>query len=264
MGQIISQQIDLVNRPDDNFICQNPAMSPYHPLTFGERLKQARKAKALSQSALAKKAGISQSIISDAEKGKYLSSKASPQIADALGVSAIWLATGKGPMQLPEARQTAPIIRVQDRGAIPRSHDDSLALSPFQGSAAGVYALPVFTWTEAAMANATHHERPKTYPFPEPKEAGRLIVLIQDDDSMAANTGPSFPRGTELIIDIDGTPHPGDFVLVEGAGRAHLRQFSQDVTGEIYRPLNAQYKTVDAAKAPCLGVLIAARRTIYP
>jgi transcriptional regulator with XRE-family HTH domain len=262
MGEIIGLPMPSVNRPTDTGLGQNPHMD--YDTTFGERLKAARKAAKMSQAALARRSGISQPSLSDFEGGKYLSSKLTPQIADALGVSAIWLATGKGPMRLPVRRAYPPDESLQNSGGMTRTNDDSLALSPFQGSAAGVYALPVFTWTEAAMANATHHERPKTYPFPEPKEAGRLIVLIQDDDSMAASTGPSFPQGTELIIDIDGTPRPGDFVLVEGAGRAHLRQLSQDVTGEIYRPLNAQYKTIPADGVRCIGVLIAARRTIYP
>lgn len=80
----------LVNRQSYLFNCDNANMS-----TFGERLKQARKDKGLSQSALAKLVGVKQPTIAELENEGKGSSKAS-LLARALGVSALWLSEGKG------------------------------------------------------------------------------------------------------------------------------------------------------------------------
>ena len=63
---------------------------------FGSHLKQARKLAGLTQVQLAKKVGISQSTLAELERHGY-GSAYSPQIAQALHVSATWLATGDGP-----------------------------------------------------------------------------------------------------------------------------------------------------------------------
>ena len=67
--------------------------------TLAKRLKHARAQTSLNQTQLAKKAGLkNQSIIGSLESGHRKSSAYIPAIAQALGVSAIWLATGRGPM----------------------------------------------------------------------------------------------------------------------------------------------------------------------
>lgn len=63
----------------------------------GARLKRAREARNLSQVALAKSAGVDQTTISKAERGKLdLGDTTAGRIADALGVSVGWLLTGSG------------------------------------------------------------------------------------------------------------------------------------------------------------------------
>ena len=64
--------------------------------TLAERLVWARTQKELSQSELAKLAGVSQSTIGNLESGLRLSARRIANIADALGVSALWLAEGVG------------------------------------------------------------------------------------------------------------------------------------------------------------------------
>lgn len=66
------------------------------PMSVGDRLKDIRHERKLSQRKLAAMCHISQTTISDIERGRNTSSKELPVIASALGVSAIWLATGKG------------------------------------------------------------------------------------------------------------------------------------------------------------------------
>jgi len=64
--------------------------------TFGTRLKAARKAAKLTQAVAAKKAGMSQPALSELESGQYPSSTFTAQLAHTYGVSARWLAEGRG------------------------------------------------------------------------------------------------------------------------------------------------------------------------
>ncbi|MDC6130800.1 helix-turn-helix domain-containing protein [Burkholderia gladioli] len=64
--------------------------------TLADRLKWARARSGLSQEQLGDKAGVSQSTIGNLEAGTRSSARRLPQIADALGVTALWLAEGRG------------------------------------------------------------------------------------------------------------------------------------------------------------------------
>lgn len=75
-------------------------------MSIGSRLKQARKAERLTQEQLAAKTGLKQSTISDLENGKSASSTSIATLAYALGVSALWLETGKG-VEAASSRLTA-------------------------------------------------------------------------------------------------------------------------------------------------------------
>lgn len=66
-------------------------------MSIGTRLKQARKDARLSQIELEKRSGVSQSAISDLERGKSAGSTSVAGLASVLGVRALWLETGKGP-----------------------------------------------------------------------------------------------------------------------------------------------------------------------
>jgi transcriptional regulator with XRE-family HTH domain len=65
--------------------------------TLADRLVDARAKKGISQEKLAELAGVSQSTIGNLESGTRATARRLPQIAAALGVSAIWLAEGTGP-----------------------------------------------------------------------------------------------------------------------------------------------------------------------
>jgi transcriptional regulator with XRE-family HTH domain len=64
--------------------------------TLAERLAWARAKKDISQERLATLSGVSQSTIGNLEAGLRSSARKLPQIANALGVSALWLAEGLG------------------------------------------------------------------------------------------------------------------------------------------------------------------------
>lgn len=63
--------------------------------TYGERVRAARVALKMSQIALAKKAGVSQTTVSDIERGRNENSKDIVQIAKALKRTPEYLLTGK-------------------------------------------------------------------------------------------------------------------------------------------------------------------------
>ncbi len=75
----------------------NHILSEYQKMnTLSGRLLSARLERNWSQSKLAREAGINQSIIALLENGDRKSTTYLPEIAYALGVSAIWLARGRG------------------------------------------------------------------------------------------------------------------------------------------------------------------------
>lgn len=71
------------------------------PATLGQRVRARRKALKLTQIQLAKKVGMDQSTLSEIENDRYTSSVFAPRLAEALKVTAIWLADGKGAMDPP-------------------------------------------------------------------------------------------------------------------------------------------------------------------
>lgn len=65
--------------------------------TLAKRLAEERHSAGLSQTALAKKAGCSQTTVADIERGRNSESTKLARIAAALGLHAVWLQRGTGP-----------------------------------------------------------------------------------------------------------------------------------------------------------------------
>lgn len=78
--------------------------------TFAERLLFARHLRGLSQSALARASGVSQSAIASYELGTRKSTQKIFRLATALQVDPVWLGMGTGPMETDRAA-TAPALR---------------------------------------------------------------------------------------------------------------------------------------------------------
>jgi transcriptional regulator with XRE-family HTH domain len=85
-------------------------------MEFKDRLKVARKHAKLNQDELARRAGITQTSISDLERGKSKATSFAAQIASVCGVSPIWLVTGNGEM-LNGVATFDDFVAAQDRGA---------------------------------------------------------------------------------------------------------------------------------------------------
>ena len=89
-----------VNRQTDVSLYKNAYMTPN--TTFGRRLRDARKAAGLTQKELADKIGLKQATISELENDEYSGSAKAAAMAEVLGVSAMWLAEGKGKREVRE------------------------------------------------------------------------------------------------------------------------------------------------------------------
>ena len=76
--------------------------------TFADRVRSARSAAKLTQKKLAAASGLSQTTISDIERGRNATSADIVALARALGVLAEWLADGRGPRSLNEATGLPP------------------------------------------------------------------------------------------------------------------------------------------------------------
>lgn len=93
IGEYYRCSDNFVNRRADGNRVQNSDM-----VTFGQRLRAARKKAKLSQAVTAKKAGMSQSTLSELENDEYPTSTFTTRLAHIYAVSARWLADGDGPM----------------------------------------------------------------------------------------------------------------------------------------------------------------------
>ncbi len=97
---------------------------------FADRLRHARSLRGLSQSQLARSCGLSQGAIANYESASRKSAKDIFRLADALQVSAAWLGTGQGPMELePAYDETVLSYSLSDTGLPPASQ----GLWPFPG-----------------------------------------------------------------------------------------------------------------------------------
>jgi transcriptional regulator with XRE-family HTH domain len=91
-------------------------LPPQQLFTLGDRLKEARRFRKLSQERLGKMMGISQSAVGQCERGitKELTPSNLLRAADALDVNPIWLVNGKGSMLDRNPNTDSLAIRIQE------------------------------------------------------------------------------------------------------------------------------------------------------
>lgn len=213
--------------------------------SLADRLKLARETKGLSQQQLADRVGVSQSTIGNLEAGTRQSARKLPQIADALGVNALWLSEGRGPMALTtDAINVRPVEIGLRKIPLISSVQAGLmteALEPFPAGSAFEYLLTDLPLSEHAFA------------------------LEIEGQSME----PEFKEGDRIIVDPALQPQPGDFVVAKnGREEATFKKYRPRGIGQSGRevfelvPLNDDYPTINSEHEPAriIGVMVEHRR----
>ena len=154
-------------------------------MTLAVRLKDRRKKLGLSQSALAKAAGVSQPTVANWERGGHVPRPdALRRMADALDTDPAWLLSGELPAALNPAHQHL---------------------------AKPIHQIPVYDW-------------PADGRDPTQAQPARYVAAAMDADgvfALIARDGDAFPGGTVLVFSrVDARPH-GRFLRKAG-GRYRL------------------------------------------
>lgn len=165
---------------------------PIHRTDFGERLMEARKAAKLTQSQLAKKVGMSQSALAEAEKtgqgSQYLA-----QLAQAMGVNPVWLATGKGGKQFEPSNVSSG----------PKTHGPYPVISEVQAG----------DWTEMCENFQAEDAEQWSVSTHNLGHCGYML-RVKGKSMYAPGERYSFDEGVLLHVRPDSEPTHGQFVVV--------------------------------------------------
>lgn len=217
-------------------------------MEFKDRLKTARRHAKLNQSELAVKAGITQTSISDLERGKSKATAHVVKIADACGVSAKWLSDEIGPMLT--------------SGSISSSGASNLspATQPTKS-----FRYPVVSWVAAGTWSEAVEPYPAgisdTYEFSEYDSKGPAFWLTVKGDSMTAPAGQSITEGTLILVDKEAEVAAGKLVVAKlpDSNEATFKKLVSDGGRLFLKPLNPSYP-IEAVDENCriVGVVVRA------
>lgn len=239
MGRILSPKRLTRNRQCGNFLHHNSDMS-----NFRERVRKKRLELGLSQAALAKVSGLSQTTISDIERGRNDGSREIVALAGALGVASEWLSTGKG-----------------NESNVSRVTMDTV----YGITIGGPRALPIISYVQAGkwreIVDAFPPGGADEYVKPRNEHSRHAFALYVNGDSMS----PEFTAGDIIIVDPDVSPHPGNYVIArnhqEEATFKKYRPRGRNADGvEVFElvPLNDDYATLrsDTDGAVIIGTVV--------
>lgn len=185
-------------------------------MTIGTRMKETRAKKGLSQTALARLAGVSQGLIGQIESGINQGSKHITKIAQALDVSPDWLVSGNGSparilssakLVVPEEHTSAEVGRIPYWDA--------------RGSCGGGFLnyeqLPAGHLVKEASFFSRYHLNPD-----------HAIAVYADGDSMS----DFIVDGDIVIFDLSKTePRTGKIFLIEHPDGLRIKQLRRDIDG---------------------------------
>lgn len=199
-------------------------------MEYSDRIRAARKHARLTQSELAKAVGITQVSVSDLERGKSVSSSYNASIAEACGVSAIWLEREEGEMTASKP-------------------DSGSNVQPAFRPSKKAVTYPVISW----IAAGERSQSPEQYvpgsglTFESDQNAGEYGYWLEvKGGSMTSTTSPSFLPGTYVLVQPEG------FDLVSGKyyiaqhrdGETTFKQYVYDAGREYLVPLNSAFETI--------------------
>jgi SOS-response transcriptional repressor LexA len=217
-------------------------------MTFGVRLRQARREAGLTQTQLGKKAGIEQGTISELENDKYSGSAFTPQLAAALGVNALWLATEKGPkhnLNTPDGSNNAP--ESGEIGKLSRGLSSSLGHSNTAGpDIKGKY--PLISWAQAAawetiVENFAPGDAEEWLDAPVSVSQSSYYLRVPGQSMYDPADHRSFHEGELALIDPNAEAGNGSLVIVvlPGDTEATLRQLIIEGSRRYLKALNPNW-----------------------
>lgn len=204
-------------------------------MNIGKRLRHARSLKQWSQEDLANASGVGQASISKIERGDQNSSVHTPQLAAALGVEAIWLATGKEPM-----RKDADTIRETP--------------APYKVTIETGRKIPVLSWKECVDWSIDRQSH-NTITVDHSSSTPMFYAVQLLGDSMTNPHGQlSIPSGATIIVDREAYPNNGDLIIVKPADHdeAMCKQLVIDGGKKYLKSLNPIYPLIALEKSSTL------------
>jgi phage repressor protein C with HTH and peptisase S24 domain len=182
--------------------------------TLAERLAWARTQKNLSQAALAKLSGVSQSTIGNLESGLRLSARRLAHIAETLEVSALWLAEGIGS---PTSEQSYAEVVVRDSNEHKKVPVRRVELRLSAG-VTGFQAQPDFSYGGTFMVD-------EDWILENGYVRERLIAIRVKGESME----PALYDGDTVVINtLDTLPSDGVVFAVNYEGEALVKRLVRD------------------------------------
>ena len=222
-------------------------------MEFKDRLKTARRYAKLNQGELAVKAGITQTSISDLERGKSKATAHVVKIADACGVSAKWLSDEIGPM-LPT-------------GLANVSGESNVSMPDQPVSS---FRYPVISWVSAGSWAEAVEPYPAgisdRYEFSEYNSKGPAFWLEVKGDSMTSPVGTSIAQGSLILVDTEVEATPGKLVVAKlpDSNEATFKKLVSDGGRLFLKPLNPGYPTeVFDENCRIVGVVVQATQKFH-
>lgn len=188
-------------------------------MTIGQRVRQARKARKLNQTQLADMIGVSQAAISELEVREDASSKHLIDIAGALDVNPVWLATGEGDMC---------------------GNGDSFGRE-ISLTAVDIRTVPLISWVHAGSFKevVTDMTVAKDFIHCSTRCSPSTYALRVEGESMMDRFRP----GQVIFVDPEVAPVSGQYVIamLEDSGRATFKQLITDGGEQYLKALNKDW-----------------------
>lgn len=203
-----------------NRLCDISSSDNQRTMHTGERLKEIRKEKKLSQGQLAKLCGLAQSTIADLERNRNTGSSKIAVIAKTLGVNALWLSEGKG-----NKYESAPSLVV---ASFHKSNDDFVTINQFDevGASMGVGVLLAEQPGQITSWNVTKEWLAKN--IPANTGSSNLSIITGFGDSMKGMFNPGDP----IVVDTGVTACKHDGVYFFRVGDEGFIKRLQRIPGQ--------------------------------
>jgi SOS-response transcriptional repressor LexA len=192
--------------------------------TLASRLRDARKARELTQVQLSKLSGVRQSDISKIERGDTQRTTSAVELAQALQCDPVWLATGDG-----EMRVNAP---------------PSVEVEPVQGG----LGVPLISWVQAGNWSELSDpylvgEAEDWLPCPVRHGPRTYCVRVRGDSMFNPGGRPSYADGDIIFVDPDRDAKTGDRVIVrlDDQQEATFKQLLIEDGRKLLKALNPEW-----------------------